>query len=97
MGRPSLDWQADAACAGIPEFTQLELVEQLAACNDCPVVSECLDYACEIHTLTALNGRIGVGAVYGGRTPTQVTREIRYRTGLMPTGDARLHEFDEAV
>lgn len=41
----STAWMMDAACAGIPDFTEAEVAEQRPICNRCPVRDQCLDYA----------------------------------------------------
>lgn len=43
----STSWMLDAACAGIPDFTEAEVAEQRPICAGCPVRSSCLSYALE--------------------------------------------------
>ena len=40
-------WMLDAACAGIPDFTEAEIVDQRRICARCPVQAQCLGYALE--------------------------------------------------
>lgn len=70
-------WMDDALCAEVgPEFFfPEETVYNDAAfriCADCPVISECLNYA--------LENEIDVG-VWGGQTPNGRRRMLKERAG----------------
>lgn len=42
-----LEWMRSAVCAGVEGFTENPWPEQVAACSECPVKSECLSYGLE--------------------------------------------------
>jgi len=69
-------WMLDAACAGIPDFTEAPTFEQRQVCARCPVARECLEYG-----LSDPAALVGFTSVYGGLTAVQLSQMARAREG----------------
>lgn len=67
-------WMKRAQCRGVRSFTELPILTQLAACQGCPVRSECLAFGLDLTRTSARTGNgVHVGCVYGGETPRSLT------------------------
>lgn len=66
---PATSWMDRSACRGVDGFTEMDMPDQLDFCGECPVRSECLDFAVVTHGPRDL-----VGGVYGGLDPRSVAR-----------------------
>ena len=89
----STSWMLDAACAGIPDFTEAEVAEQRPICNRCPVRDNCLDYALrqDIPNATYTTNYAGLSArdlvrvAHGGEVKPPRIRGPRVRVPKPPS------------
>lgn len=90
-GAASMDWQAQAACAGndtdrfFPWGGQTP-ADLLALCESCPVVDACREYAIDRDWITG---------VWGGTTKADRNRIRRERRAARSTHCHRGHEFTD--
>jgi hypothetical protein len=73
MNPKHYEWQDDAACAGMNDFTQLRTPAQREICEDCPVINQCLRDALKwdaqhIDELPTSPTYAAGWPVYGGKT-----------------------------
>ena len=77
---PSVDrrWMDHAGCLGVRGFTELPVDRQLAHCNTCPVVSECLEFGTVIHPVSVDVDvvQMSIGGCYGGLAPWQLAWKV---------------------
>jgi hypothetical protein len=68
-------WMRRAACAGIRDFVDRPVDEQLAYCARCDVKSECALLA--LKTITYTKDAQDVGMAWGGMHPTELAQLVR--------------------
>lgn len=64
------EWMDRAICADTPDFTDWPADEQLAACRNCPVRTQCLKFAVDVERHLPLS-HVENNPIYGGQTGTQ--------------------------
>lgn len=65
------EWMLDAACLGIPDFTELPVADQVSICRktQCPVRFQCLEFGIAMRPASASST-----VVYGGIYPSELVR-----------------------